>query len=61
MLKDIFVDGKQQHARQIRIVGRLGFWWGCLLSPDNSFPMAEQHTHNRVTPSQKFDNKIFIS
>ncbi len=41
----MFVDGKQQHARQIRIVGRLGFWWGCLLSPDNSFPMAEQYTH----------------
>jgi len=55
------VDGKQQHARQIRIIGQLGFWWGYLFSPDNSFLIGRTNTHNRVTPSQKIDNKIFIS
>ena len=27
------VDGKQQHARQIRIIGQLGFWWGMFIYP----------------------------
>ena len=57
-----FVDGKQQHARQIRIIGRLGIWWGMSIIPGQFFPdRPHVYTHNRVTPSQKFDNKIFIS
>ena len=32
------VDGKQQHARQIRIIGRLGFWWGMSIIPRQFFP-----------------------
>ena len=32
------VDGKQQHARQIRIIGQLGFWWGMFIIPGQFFP-----------------------
>ena len=34
----MFVDGKQQHARQTRIIGRLGFWWGMFIIPRQFFP-----------------------
>ena len=62
IISDKFVDGKQQHARQIRIIGRLGFWWGISIIPRQFFPdRPHKYPHNRVTPSQKFDNKIFIS
>ena len=41
----MFVDGKQQHARQIRIVGRLGFWWGDVYYPRTILSRWPNNTH----------------
>jgi len=44
-MKYMIVDGKQQHARQIRIIGQLGFWWGMFIFPGQFFPDRPHKIH----------------